>query len=1038
MSEKFAIREIVIAEDAEKLATMWKASDDQWPGTWSGGTDITPQMVTEWYERQGMLNVHVVETEDGSKIVGYCSFNERPEKKGVGYIDLLNVQPDYQKKSLARRLLQNGVQRCLDLGFHLLTLGTWSGNLKAMPLYKKVGFCWVPDTSVWMLNFIPAILTLPCAQPFFSRHDWYRTYKRELKQVEDDERWEGMKVFTYHFQEDGEALTVWGDRESWRITAVETDAFFAGAIADNIEPPKGIATELRWRFTNKRSEPVPISLIGSGAEHVKLDYRKTLTVDAGETVELSAPVDISLDTPAVKGNQPVPALRTIFIIDGEVLELGTGLRPQPAVAVSMHPEYVTLSPGVAKKVSLQLKSYLREETTATVTVTPAPGLSVDWTSREVAVPAKSWAGAEITLNAQLGGVYPLYVTVGFGEGATKPERLAIFCMPPGGVLVDLGEKAARLENCETRLLARKHGGEVAIHAVTEHRFLGNLRESLGPPFYPSEFSEKDFDIALSPAADGTAIVLEAGSETYPGLVLQRTVKLGGGNLIELETDFVNQGNEAHKLQLDRFVWPGTKERATMALPLKQGIVRERMSEYPAAEEDVPKLPDGFAERWVCIESSHGTLGAIWDKDMAETEFSWGLGFLTPQIECKPLRWTRGGRLTLYAGHGSWQAVRELSRRMAGQDEPEPIPATVRKIYGARLEPAPLVTVDDTVSADVVIDNLRGRPMEGRARLSVPEGVTVDRDDFAVSGVTIGNAMREPVTVQVPAQAAAYRAEFELESRIFRERLATPIIRLGDRGPVAVTQGELCTIDNGRTQFAIAPEFGGAMTQWKVDGVNQLLTPYPEQATFGWMSPWYGGITPVVAVVGREDFPGKLDQETLTAKSVAVTDDRGVPWHGVRLCSDLEREKLLGLSVELAYLTTGSSNVLKLVARVHNHTTAARTLTVGWISFWRLGGDPQLNVLHAAGMQRRPNPWYSRPRTGHWAAVTNLETQRTAILISPYPEAVGTDWGEPGNHLAWLSGVTVRPEATLTRTVFLALCQSLDEAKLYVPLKDYQV
>ena len=120
MSEEFVIREVVIAEDAEKLATMWQASDNQWPGTWSGGTDITPHMVTESYEREDMLNVHVVETEDGSKIVGYCSFNERPEQKGVGYIDLLNVQPDYQKKSLARRLLQNGIQRCLDLGFPAL------------------------------------------------------------------------------------------------------------------------------------------------------------------------------------------------------------------------------------------------------------------------------------------------------------------------------------------------------------------------------------------------------------------------------------------------------------------------------------------------------------------------------------------------------------------------------------------------------------------------------------------------------------------------------------------------------------------------------------------------------------------------------------------------------------------------------------------------------------------------------------------------------------------------------------------------------
>ncbi len=51
-SDAFIIREVDIAQDAEKLAAMWRASDNQWPGTWSGGTEITPQMVTEWSERE--------------------------------------------------------------------------------------------------------------------------------------------------------------------------------------------------------------------------------------------------------------------------------------------------------------------------------------------------------------------------------------------------------------------------------------------------------------------------------------------------------------------------------------------------------------------------------------------------------------------------------------------------------------------------------------------------------------------------------------------------------------------------------------------------------------------------------------------------------------------------------------------------------------------------------------------------------------------------------------------------------------------------
>ena len=34
-----------IAQDAAQLAEMWLESDDQWPGTWSQGVDITPEMI---------------------------------------------------------------------------------------------------------------------------------------------------------------------------------------------------------------------------------------------------------------------------------------------------------------------------------------------------------------------------------------------------------------------------------------------------------------------------------------------------------------------------------------------------------------------------------------------------------------------------------------------------------------------------------------------------------------------------------------------------------------------------------------------------------------------------------------------------------------------------------------------------------------------------------------------------------------------------------------------------------------------------------
>ena len=133
---------------------------------------------------------------------------------------MLNVQPDHQRQSLARRMLNRCTERCVELGYRQLTLHTWSGNLKSVPLYKKTGLFWVPDTTAHMRNYIPGILTMPITRPYFDAHDWYATFQCELAQKEDDERWEGLKVYTYRWAADGDGLTVWVDREARAVTAV--------------------------------------------------------------------------------------------------------------------------------------------------------------------------------------------------------------------------------------------------------------------------------------------------------------------------------------------------------------------------------------------------------------------------------------------------------------------------------------------------------------------------------------------------------------------------------------------------------------------------------------------------------------------------------------------------------------------------------------------------------------------------------------------------------------------------------------------------
>jgi hypothetical protein len=380
-------------------------------------------------------------------------------------------------------------------------------------------------------------------------------------------------------------------------------------------------------------------------------------------------------------------------------------------------------------------------------------------------------------------------------------------------------------------------------------------------------------------------------------------------------------------------------------------------------------------------------------------------------------------------------VRAHARRLAGIDgEEEPLPVQTRPLCDARLEPSPLVTVDDRVEATLTVDNLRARPVTGQAQLVMPAGLTADRSAFELEQVTITAPLAQAIDLSFAPKATAYEGTLSLRTQLFDREIALHAIRLGTRAPVQISGGkDTWTIDNGRTRFEVAPGFSGALSAWVEDGVDHLISPYPEVKTFGWMSPWYGGLMPL-AMHGHNDMPGKLGQETFTADKVAAPDARDIPWAGVRVRCQMAREQLVGLVLELDYLTVGQSNVLKLVYRVRNETTAQRHLGYGWLTFWQLDGTSAHNTLHSAEIQRKPTAWESWSEAGKWGLVTNAETGRTAVMVSPYPTVRLIDWGDVGGHLAFFDEIQVPASGVAERVCYLALCGDMAEAKRYAALQ----
>ena len=155
-------------DDCAAIARMWNESREAWPGGDSG--ELTAEMVRRREAEADYISLNVIEL--GDRIVGYCRVMAETGHPEYAYLELLNVSPDCHGRSFGRMLVHRAVQDAVDAKLRMFDIHTWSSNMKAMPLYKKTGFYWVPDTSVYMQNYAPQIVHLPATKSFFDEHDW--------------------------------------------------------------------------------------------------------------------------------------------------------------------------------------------------------------------------------------------------------------------------------------------------------------------------------------------------------------------------------------------------------------------------------------------------------------------------------------------------------------------------------------------------------------------------------------------------------------------------------------------------------------------------------------------------------------------------------------------------------------------------------------------------------------------------------------------------------------------------------------------------
>jgi len=1034
-------------EDARKLADMWNESDKAWPGGFTHGVPLSAEHIQQWIGNASRLAIFVVEF--GGQIVGYGDLYAQKGQKEVAYINLLSVSPAHQGKGLGRDLILTILRRTVGLGYKQLTLHTWPGNLQAVPLYKKTGFFWKPDTSVYMQNFIPTILTLPIAQEFFARHDWYRTFRRDLSVQPDDQRWKGVPVYIYEWEADNETLRVVVDREAEAVTALESNRLAVSCSTGCERLAAGLRGTARWEIENRQSQPVTVGIIAQGEEGILLEVQEGAVVQ--EHLTLEREYRLHPQARPSDANRPASKIRSTLLVDGMPIELGSGVRILPAVDILFNG--CGLYCGKPERVTVNLRSYLPFSIRGRVLVEQFPGLITGTPQMPFEIEAESWSAVTMVVTPYESGVLTPRLQVVLEEALDeqkarevgfeaplrcRPKQIALRVLDTGKVLGSILPESneAVLENTTLTVSISLQGGTLRVrHRLLDTEVMWQEPGSLGPPFEEWQQVPRNFSARLKESAGASTLVIEMPTADDPQLILEKWITLTASSVVQVQWRVVNSGEKPFSGKLR--VTTGVPRNRWIAIPLKEGILHEPVEgwgEFPLGYADLPLSESEYSEQWIAWEEDGRAVGVIWE-ECHEQEINpqqMCHDFIVPDVPPQGSFFLPA--MYLLPEAGNWRDVRRWWVRLAEPEDEVPSSPPVVSLTEVRLEPVPLLLLEDEVQVSLSVYHRRLKSLTGTLRLQSPLAA-FRKAQFVLENVNLKHPFHEQIQmVSMLAGNDAFAVQAVLDTETTSREFSLPVLKAGDlRCAFSVQQdGEMYVVDNGRMRLQVAPHFGGSLVSLEADGVNHLFSAYPEPRPFLWFNPWFGGVHPVC----EELWSRILEDALFTAEPFEVYGERGFPWKGVRVATKPRHRDWRWLRLECEYLTLPGSNLLALRLRVRNLTTAERRASFGVAVWCQPSGQREEAVaLYERGGQeaaRRRSDYSVDIRSGRWAAVQHGQTGATLLLVQPSAEGYVEvmDCGRQGPHLTAMENWRMQAYECKEMLVWLVLTRSGERLKVY--------
>ncbi|MCW3977840.1 MAG: GNAT family N-acetyltransferase, partial [Candidatus Bathyarchaeota archaeon] len=971
---------------------------------------------------------------------------------------------DYLGKGHGKALILKAIQIAAQNNLRRVDLDTWAGNLRAVPLYKKSGRFWIPETCVRMQDYIPGIKNFPLAKQFLSKYDWYSTQKRKLELVPDEIKLEEMDVFQYEFSKDGDNLKVWIDRYGRSIMGIErtmnNERLSIVARLKDHKVIAGVEENLVVSIENNTGNSIQGSVFLSGFEGLNFTKQpqQSFTVNKGESLKLRSRFVVSpeVEVPDIERKQKT--IKANLIINGELVPLEVGMRVLAPLEFRTQPESIVTCPGT--KGTIQFNIYNNSKDTfigKICLIDEQERLSLKEHAVPMKIPPKSYAGfnAEVEIpRDQPTSAIPLKL---FAKGKikdsgikTKIKTIHVKCMTPGGTVSYLGEtkrgKAVIIENQDVMASMCLRGAllEITYKGAPSgpKKIWGRGGFGVGPPFGFIRPIDHDYELIERP--EGLQLVLSRMHQDKPGVKMIRTLTFYfGTSLIKDQIKVINTNPEVtYELNARIFGRSSiTSGFSKLVLPLNVGILEHETIGFPVSESDLPNDPNKYAESWVCFEdpAQNYCFGEIWSKDKL-LKLRAREGSYVPEYklgEIKPGESVSTSAFYYVIDKGNWQTIRKRHKSLVGKrfSPKEALPIRAKPLFDVKV--ADTVLFDSRrLKTQLSVTNTRNKPATGKLTVIPPEGWKIQPKEIEIQKITANKTFNTNITIAPPpdAELGTFSGTliFSAPNQETRFPLDFCLLSKQTQASTEVTTNEeqnknIFNISNGLLQFKASADFAGCLYFLGKDStLNQLGTSFPNIQTKVFLENYSGGIRSFYIDDEFNFQKSKTHEENFKAEPV----EEGL-WKGVQFTYKTEiQEELKGMLGSVAFLTLPFSNVVKVKRRFENPTSASfKFNNCLWISP-NVGGVFQENdVIFPKGdkifhFKRAEGFAISsvEPEKG-WAVVVNKNKKQSLGVVAGNIDRstiLSLDIGKTMLELFVISKVLLLPKETCESEDFILL------------------